>query len=67
MALKLRIGSRPSQLAMGQANFIKDRLEQTLESLSVEIVSIKSSGDSRKLFVNSSNRRQTPAESLHER
>jgi hydroxymethylbilane synthase len=45
MAFALRIGSRPSALAMAQANLIKDRLEGSVAGLRAEIVSISTTGD----------------------
>ena len=45
MAFALRIGSRPSALAMAQAGLIKHRLERSVEGLRAEIVSISTSGD----------------------
>jgi hydroxymethylbilane synthase len=45
MAFALRIGSRPSALAMAQAELIKHRLEQSVGGLRAEIVSISTSGD----------------------
>lgn len=45
MALTLRIGSRPSALALAQANLVKTRLEHAVEDLRAEIVPISTSGD----------------------
>ena len=45
MALTLRIGSRPSALALAQANLVKARLVNVVEDLRVEIVPISTSGD----------------------
>jgi hydroxymethylbilane synthase len=45
MAFALRIGSRPSALAMAQAGLIKHRLEQSVDGLRAEIVTISTSGD----------------------
>jgi hydroxymethylbilane synthase len=45
MSLPLRIGSRPSTLALAQAAIIKDALIQRLGGLAVEIVPISTSGD----------------------
>ncbi|MFQ5645943.1 MAG: hydroxymethylbilane synthase [bacterium] len=42
---KLIIGSRGSQLALWQSNFIKERLEETHRGLQVEIKVIKTTGD----------------------
>lgn len=41
----LRIASRPSPLALVQANLIRDLLAQALPALTIEIVQIKTSGD----------------------
>jgi hydroxymethylbilane synthase len=45
MSLTLRIGSRPSALALAQATLIKRRLEETVAGLAAEIVAISTSGD----------------------
>jgi hydroxymethylbilane synthase len=45
MSLPLRIGSRPSALALAQAAIIKDAIIQRLGGLAVEIVPISTSGD----------------------
>jgi hydroxymethylbilane synthase len=45
MAFTLRIGSRPSALALAQANLVKTRLVHAVEDLRVEIVPISTSGD----------------------
>ena len=45
MASSLRIGSRPSVLALAQANLVKARLEDVVNDLRVEIVPIRTSGD----------------------
>lgn len=42
---KLIIGSRDSQLALIQSNWVKDRLEQEYPDLKVEILKIKTQGD----------------------
>ncbi|MBT5029166.1 MAG: hydroxymethylbilane synthase [Nitrospina sp.] len=42
---KLKIGSRGSPLALWQANWIKDQLEEHNPGFSVEIIIIKTSGD----------------------
>ena len=44
-ALRVRIGSRPSALAMAQANLIRSQLETPASKLAVEIVPISTSGD----------------------
>jgi hydroxymethylbilane synthase len=41
----LRIGARPSALALAQANVVKDAITRRLEDLVVEIVPIHTSGD----------------------
>ena len=45
MAFALRIGSRPSALAIAQANLIKGRLEGSVGGLRAEIVAISTTGD----------------------
>lgn len=45
MSLTLRIGSRPSALALAQAAVIKDAITERLSGLVVEIVPISTSGD----------------------
>src|SRR6516225_7744924 len=45
MSLTLRIGSRPSVLALAQAAVIKDAITKRLSELVVEIVPISTSGD----------------------
>jgi len=45
MSLALRIGSRPSALALAQAAVIRDAITQRLSGLLVEIVPISTSGD----------------------
>ncbi len=45
MSARLRIGSRPSPLALVQANLVKERLEEVLTGLVVEIVAVSTSGD----------------------
>ncbi|HVO75837.1 MAG TPA: hydroxymethylbilane synthase [Ignavibacteriaceae bacterium] len=45
MKRKIIIGSRGSQLALWQANFIKDAVEKKNKSISVEIKIIKTKGD----------------------
>jgi hydroxymethylbilane synthase len=45
MASRLRIGSRPSQLALVQANLVKQALEARISGLKTEIVAIATSGD----------------------
>ena len=45
MHTTIRIGTRSSALALWQANWVKDRLEQQWTQLNVELVPIKTSGD----------------------
>ncbi len=45
MSRGLRIGSRPSALALAQANLIKRQLEAALPGLAAEIVAVRTSGD----------------------
>ena len=45
MPFALRIGSRPSALALAQADLIKRRLEASLDGLRAEIIPISTSGD----------------------
>jgi hydroxymethylbilane synthase len=45
MSLRLRIGSRPSALALAQAHQVKAHLEAALPGLAAEIVSVSTSGD----------------------
>jgi hydroxymethylbilane synthase len=45
MSFRLRIGSRPSALALAQANLVKGHLTAALPGLIVEIVAISTSGD----------------------
>lgn len=45
MAPQLRIGSRPSRLALAQAAVVKNTLERTAPGLACEIVAIRTTGD----------------------
>lgn len=45
MALKIRVGTRPSQLALAQAALIKSQLEALVPDLVAELVPIRTSGD----------------------
>ena len=45
MAVKLRIGSRPSRLALAQTEIVRARLAELVPGLTAEIVQIKTSGD----------------------
>lgn len=41
----IRIATRNSQLALWQANFVKDKLEQAHTEISVELIEVKTQGD----------------------
>ena len=45
MASHLRIGSRPSALALVQANLVRARIEALVPGIAIEIVEIRTSGD----------------------
>jgi len=45
MAFKLRIGSRPSRLALAQTEIVRSRLARIVPDLSAEVVEIRTSGD----------------------
>jgi len=45
MPLKIRIGSRPSKLALAQASIVRDRLAAQISGIEIEIVEIRTSGD----------------------
>ena len=45
MSFRLRIGSRPSALALVQANLVKERLETALSGLTTEIIAVSTTGD----------------------
>src|SRR5258707_80731 len=45
MPLKIRIGSRPSKLALAQAAIVRGRLTAQITGIEIEIVEIRSSGD----------------------
>jgi len=45
MKTNVRIGTRGSQLALWQANYIKGRIEQAFPETAVEIITIKTTGD----------------------
>ena len=45
MASVLRIGSRPSRLALAQAELVRQRLSPLLPSATIEVVPIRTSGD----------------------
>src|SRR5260370_25908575 len=45
MPLKIRIGSRPSKLAIAQASIVRDHLAAQISGIEIEIVEIRTSGD----------------------
>jgi hydroxymethylbilane synthase len=45
MPLKIRIGSRPSKLALAQAAIVRDRLTAQIPGVEIEIIEIRTSGD----------------------
>jgi hydroxymethylbilane synthase len=45
LALKIRIGSRPSKLALAQASIVRDRLAAQIAGTEIEIIEIRTSGD----------------------
>jgi hydroxymethylbilane synthase len=45
MAFRLRIGSRPSRLALAQTEIVRSRLARMVPDLSAEVVEIRTSGD----------------------
>lgn len=45
MPLKIRIGSRPSKLALAQASIVRDRLAAQISGIEIEIIEIRTSGD----------------------
>ncbi|MGC2445350.1 MAG: hypothetical protein WA409_18340, partial [Candidatus Binatus sp.] len=45
MPLKIRIGSRPSKLALAQAAIVRDLLTAKIPGIDIEIVEIRTSGD----------------------
>jgi hydroxymethylbilane synthase len=45
MPPKIRIGSRPSKLALAQASIVRDRLATQISGIEIEIVEIRTSGD----------------------
>jgi hydroxymethylbilane synthase len=45
MPLKIRIGSRPSKLALAQASIVRGRLAAQIPGIEIEIVEIRTSGD----------------------
>src|SRR5271168_437487 len=45
MPLKIKIGSRPSKLALAQASIVRERLAAQIPAAEIEIVEIRTSGD----------------------
>ena len=45
MPLKIRIGSRPSKLALAQASIVRERLAAQIPGIEIEIIEIRTSGD----------------------
>ncbi|MFZ2063575.1 MAG: hydroxymethylbilane synthase [Candidatus Binatus sp.] len=45
MPLKIKIGSRPSKLALAQASIVRDRLTAQIPGIEIEVVEIRTSGD----------------------
>ena len=45
MPLKVKIGSRPSKLALAQAAIVRERLSAQIPGIEIEIVEIRTSGD----------------------
>ena len=45
MPRKIRIGSRPSKLALAQAAIVRERLTKQISGIEIEIVEIRTSGD----------------------
>ncbi|HSU89924.1 MAG TPA: hydroxymethylbilane synthase, partial [Sporolactobacillaceae bacterium] len=45
MALKIKIGSRPSKLALAQAAIVRGRLATEIPGVEIEVVEIRTSGD----------------------
>ncbi len=45
MPLNIRIGSRPSKLALAQASIVRDRIAAQTSGIEIEIVEIRTSGD----------------------
>src|ERR1700722_13046384 len=45
MPLKIKIGSRPSKLALAQAAIVRDRLAAQIPGIEIEIIEIRTSGD----------------------
>lgn len=43
--LKIKIGSRPSKLALAQASIVRDRLAAQIPGVEIEVVEIRTSGD----------------------
>ena len=45
MPRKIRIGSRPSKLALAQASIVRERLTKEIPGIEIEIIEIRTSGD----------------------
>ncbi|HMD04001.1 MAG TPA: hypothetical protein VKG68_01930, partial [Candidatus Binatus sp.] len=45
MPRKIRIGSRPSKLALAQASIVRERLTKQISGIEIEIIEIRTSGD----------------------
>ena len=45
MPRKIRIGSRPSKLALAQAAIVRERLTKEISGIEIEIIEIRTSGD----------------------
>ncbi|HSY80091.1 MAG TPA: hydroxymethylbilane synthase [Verrucomicrobiae bacterium] len=45
MPRKIRIGSRPSKLALAQASIVRERLTKQIPGIEIEIIEIRTSGD----------------------
>src|SRR5216683_3438675 len=43
--LKIKIGSRPSKLALAQASIVRGRLSAQIPGVEIEVVEIRTSGD----------------------
>jgi hydroxymethylbilane synthase len=49
LPLKIKIGSRPSKLALAQASIVRDRLAAQIPGVQIEIIEIRTSGDKMTL------------------
>jgi hydroxymethylbilane synthase len=45
VSLKIKIGSRPSKLALAQASIVRDRLTAQIPRIEIEIIEIRTTGD----------------------